>query len=223
MSDTQDADLIELLNSLDVHNNYEHDHYGQQWKESKIYVDNQGKLKDPFLEGVQQKIKDPRHLAYYPIPPSSSSSVKVTNTKSVPLYVQPTTSSQLNSSLRKSAEIRIPVETHEADEWNDHEPYHSETRVKSLSLRLTGQMRTIRALESQLVQDTSQLAEKDKMIRSMQNRIRFLETKNAAAKPHFAPPIQQNEAKSKILSKINDKISNQYEVHICHSLLFFLG
>ena len=214
MADTQDADLIELLNSLDAHN-YEHE-YGiqNQWKESKIYIDKQGKLKDPFLEGVQHKIKDPHSLPY-PTSSSSKPSVKTTNTKSIPLYVQPTTSSQLNSSLRKSAELRIPVETHEGDEWNEHEPYHSETRVKSLSLRLTGQMRTIRALESQLVQDTAQLAEKDKMIRSMQNRIRFLETKNATAKPHYAPPLQQNEVKSKILSKINDKLSNQYEVSIC--------
>lgn len=209
MADAHDADLIELLNSLDAHNQNEHE-YTNQGKQSKIYVDNQGKLKDPFLEGVQYQISEPRHS----FSSMSNKPTKAVHTKSSPLYSQPTTSSQLNASLRKSAELRIPIEANDGDDLNEHghEPFHSETRVKSLSLRLTGQMRTIRALESQLVRDTSQMAEKDKMIRNMQNRIRFLETKNVITKPHYAPPIQQNEAKTKILSKINDKISNQYEV-----------
>lgn len=208
MADTQDADLIELLNSLDIHNQHEHGH--QFLRESKIYIDNQGKLKDPFLEDVQQKIKDPRSSLNLP----SSAQSKSIHAKSTPMYVQPTIASQLNSSLRRSAELRIPVDQFDGDDFVDHEPLHSGTKVKSLSLRLTGQMRTIRALESQLVQYSAQIAEKDRMLRSMQNRIRFLETKSATSKPQYAPPLQPDVSKTKILSKINDKLASQYEVSI---------
>ena len=60
------------------------------------------------------------------------------------------------------------------------------SQVKSLELRIQGQIKTIRALESQLTQAICTNNEKEKLIESLFNKVKALENRDRGTKTHTA-------------------------------------
>jgi uncharacterized coiled-coil protein SlyX len=91
-----------------------------------------------------------------------------------------------------------------------------ETKVKSLELRVSGQLKSIRSLETQLADSQGQLTDRDKQLASMTNRQRNLETKEKSLLAqikelqHAQGPVHRHE--SRLHSVRTEEALDRYKV-----------
>ena len=123
-----------------------------------------------------------------------------------PNYTHPTTSSKLNNSLRASHDklsqsIIYKDHNHDLDVENDN------AQIKSLNLRINGQRRSIKELESKLAVTQAQLSDKEKLFKNALARIKSLEStreRHPGSSKSARKPVSE--------AGMSDKLIHQFQV-----------
>lgn len=207
-TELQDADLIELLNGceeiLSSPLDYEYDVVMNQTSDQfqtgnrQSYVDKGGY----FIDRSQTQLG-------YPQPQVTS--INRLHRRSNTLQPKMTNLNNTNRPSRVSASAMPTHITSQSIVYEDaiQDTSQLESRVKSYELRVKGQIRTIRSLETELNQTNNTLDEKVKLLQMANNRIRMLESRERNVPPNHN--LNRNDHLD-VHRSVNSKLNNEAAV-----------
>ena len=216
-----DSDLIDLLNGPDrprISRNFIHKN-NQDNNQTQSQTNHE---QQQYQEQQFQQHSDNNHKSFIDHNMDPNKTINMSRlhpSYSVfeqPNYTHPTTSSKLNNSLRASHDklsqsIIYKDHNHDLDLENDN------AQIKSLNLRVNGQRRTIKELESKLAVTQSQLSDKEKLFKNALAKIKSLES---SRERH--PGSSKSTRKSVSEAGMSDKLMHQFQVRSIHTVYAYI-